>query len=159
MSRLLRLTSGCGRCGDRAGYVAVTLWACTARIPSSNVGLRLVAGFPLRRPGFDSGRSVMGLVMENLAVWQVSVSTVGIIPPSLRVGILFLYYRRCITGVATACFRAGSSSGMSLVRILQFSCTKNNIRVVYMHTRLTVNGVLKGFLRKVKSWLAQFNVW
>jgi len=35
---------------------------------------------------------------------------------------------------------------------------KHNIQVVNMHTKLTVNGVLKGFLKKVDSYLIEANL-
>jgi thiosulfate reductase cytochrome b subunit len=35
---------------------------------------------------------------------------------------------------------------------------KNNIQVIYMHTRLTMNAVLKDFLQKKGSWLNKTNL-
>jgi hypothetical protein len=46
---------------------------------------------------------------------------------------------------------------MSVVPLAQVAC-KNNLLVLYVRTRLAANGVLKGFLRKGDSQLAEINL-
>jgi hypothetical protein len=46
---------------------------------------------------------------------------------------------------------------MSVVPLAQVAF-KNSLLVLYVHTRLAANGVLKGFLRKDDSQLAEINL-
>lgn len=58
----------------------------------------------------------------------------------------------------TDCSKRGNNTATADSRSGSRSCCKNNILLVYVHARPTVNGVLKDFLKKGDSSLSETNL-